>query len=252
MILYYSATGNSAYVAKRIGEEVQDSVVNLFERIRTGDNTPMHSDTPWLICAPVFAWEMPKILEEWLGKTPLTGNPDVYFILTCGSSIGSGGSFARDLFQKKGMQFRGCLPIVMPDNYIPMYGPPQPEESKRIIAAAEAHISNAARCIRDNRDFATPKDNGAKKTFTGLMNRAFYALVVGAKKYHLEGKCTSCEKCVKVCPLQNIQLKDGKPVWGDRCTHCVACISYCPTEAIQYGSKTKNRVRYSFPRDYRR
>ena len=52
-------------------------------------------------------------------------------------------------------------------------------------------------------------------------------------------------KCAEVCPLQNIKLKDGKPVWGGNCTHCMACISYCPTEAIEYGKKSLGQVRYT-------
>ena len=34
MILYFSGTGNSEYVAKRIGRAVDDTVVDLFERLR--------------------------------------------------------------------------------------------------------------------------------------------------------------------------------------------------------------------------
>lgn len=35
MILYFSGTGNSAYVAKRIGKEVMDDVINLLDRKST-------------------------------------------------------------------------------------------------------------------------------------------------------------------------------------------------------------------------
>lgn len=37
MILYYSGTGNSEYAAKRIGGEIGDEVLNLFEKLRDGD-----------------------------------------------------------------------------------------------------------------------------------------------------------------------------------------------------------------------
>ena len=42
MILYFSGTGNSAYVAKRIGKEVMDDVINLFEKIRFMDHCCAH------------------------------------------------------------------------------------------------------------------------------------------------------------------------------------------------------------------
>ena len=44
MILYFSGTGNSAYVAKRIGKEVMDDVINLFEKIRNKDNSKLYSE----------------------------------------------------------------------------------------------------------------------------------------------------------------------------------------------------------------
>ena len=49
-----------------------------------------------------------------------------------------------------------------------------------------------------------------------------------------------------VCPLNNIRLENGKPVWGKNCTHCMACICYCPKEAIEYGQKSKGKPRYHF------
>ena len=34
MILYFSGTGNSEHAAKRIGQETEDEVLNLFERLK--------------------------------------------------------------------------------------------------------------------------------------------------------------------------------------------------------------------------
>mgnify|MGYP002728531920 CR=1 FL=1 len=57
-------------------------------------------------------------------------------------------------------------------------------------------------------------------------------------------KCIGCGKCAKMCPLNNIKLKNSKPVWGKNCTHCMACICLCPTEAIEYGKKSVGKPRY--------
>ena len=58
--------------------------------------------------------------------------------------------------------------------------------------------------------------------------------------------CTGCGKCVKVCPLNNVTMKNKKPVWEKHCTHCMACICYCPAEAIEYGRKSVGKPRYCF------
>ena len=46
--------------------------------------------------------------------------------------------------------------------------------------------------------------------------------------------------------MNNVALKDGKPVWGKVCTHCMACICYCPVSAIEYGKKSVGQPRYHF------
>ncbi|WP_408610337.1 EFR1 family ferrodoxin [Lacrimispora sphenoides] len=55
-------------------------------------------------------------------------------------------------------------------------------------------------------------------------------------------KHLSCGKCAELCPLNNIILTDGKPVWGNHCTHCMACLHRCPTEAIEYKKKTQGKA----------
>ncbi len=46
--------------------------------------------------------------------------------------------------------------------------------------------------------------------------------------------------------MNNIALKDGKPVWENACIHCMACICYCPVSAIEYGKKCVGQPRYHF------
>ena len=93
MILYFSGTGNSAYVAKRIGKMINDEVVHLFEKIKDNDFSPLQSKRPWVIVVPTYAWRIPRIVEYWLKNTPLQGNQDIYFVMTCGGSIGNAGKY---------------------------------------------------------------------------------------------------------------------------------------------------------------
>ncbi len=45
-------------------------------------------------------------------------------------------------------------------------------------------------------------------------------------------KCSGCECCVGVCPVEAITMKDGVAVVGDGCIDCGACVGECPSEAI--------------------
>ena len=81
---------------------------------------------------------------------------------------------------------------------------------------------------------------------SGPVNPLFYHFFVKADAFKVKDACTGCNQCVKKCPMNNIQLIDGKPVWGKNCTHCMACICYCPQEAIEYGKKSVGKPRYRF------
>ena len=41
MILYFSATGNSAFAAKRIAEKIGDETLSLLEKFRANDRSPL-------------------------------------------------------------------------------------------------------------------------------------------------------------------------------------------------------------------
>ena len=246
MILYYTGTGNSAYVARRIGARTGDTVVDLLEKLRAGDHTPLHSDRPWVVAAPTYAWQLPRLVRDWLRQTKLTGNRNIYFVLTCGGSIGGAGAHLETLCRDLGLTFRGCVPIVMPENYIAMFKVPDEPESRRIVAAAGPAIDAAADAIISGKPF--PVRSGGKLR-SSLVNILFYALFVKAKKFRVSDACTGCGRCAAVCPLNNVQLKAGRPVWGNACTHCMACICTCPAEAIEYGNQSRGRRRYTCPDD---
>ena len=67
------------------------------------------------------------------------------------------------------------------------------------------------------------------------------------KGFWVDEKCNSCGICKTACPCENIELKEGRPVWLHHCEQCLACIQWCPQEAIQYGKKTQRYERYRHP-----
>lgn len=247
MILYFSGTGNSEYVAKRIGRDIGDKAVDLFGRIRTGDFSEMESEGPWVVVVPIYAWRIPRVVEEWLKQTKLTGSREIYFVLTCGGSMGNADKYIRRLCDAKQMTYMGCREIVMPENYVAMFSTPTREQALEIIRQAESVIDETALRIKRSEVFPLPEISFGDKVSSGFINGVFYLMAVRAKPFYAERTCISCGKCADVCPLGNIHLVDGKPVWGKACTQCMACISRCPKEAIEYGRRTKGKARYVFP-----
>lgn len=65
--------------------------------------------------------------------------------------------------------------------------------------------------------------------------------------FHVNEDCISCGRCEEVCPVNNIQIIDGKPSWKHNCEQCFACFHWCPKSAIQFGDGTESAERYHHP-----
>ncbi|MBQ9014478.1 MAG: EFR1 family ferrodoxin [Firmicutes bacterium] len=250
MILYFSGTGNSEYVAKRIAQKTEDEVLNLFDRLRNDDVSEIQSDKPWVIVAPTYAWQMPHIVRDWLKRAQLTGDPRVYFVLTCGTSIGGAGAFAKAVASEMGKTYKGTAPVVMPENYIAIFNTPGQEKAMEIVDRAEEKIDRIAETINEG---AYLEELGGGRLPSMVMNWGFHKFIIADRKFRTNENCTSCGQCVKVCPTENIYLDSPEgtkrhPVWSGRCIHCMACINRCPFRAIEYGSSTESKERYRCPK----
>ena len=245
MILYFSGTGNSEYVAKRIGKEINDEVINLFDKLRNNDNSKLNSKGSWIVVVPTYAWRIPHIVQKWIENTELTGSKDIYFVMTCGGSVGNAGKYLEKLCIRKGMNYCGCAKIVMPENYIALFSTPTLEKAMQIIEQAESVIDRTACYIKNGDKFPQSEISLRDKINSGIVNDLFYPIFVHSKKFYATDDCISCGKCVNVCPVNNICIENGKPVWSKNCTHCMACICRCPKEAIEYGKHSHGLTRYT-------
>ena len=246
MIFCFSGTGNSRYAAGRIAEALQAPVVDLNARIRAGDESPVETGRDAIVVTPTYAWRIPRIVDEWLSRVELAGAERVWFVMDCGSEIGNAAKYNRRLSQRKGLEYMGTAQIVMPENYIAMFGVPGAEEARKIVEKAEPSIREILSRLQAGEPFAAPRRNLADRFLSGPVNPIFYRFFVKANAFRAGSGCVGCGRCAEKCPMNNIRLQNGKPVWGGRCTHCMACICYCPTEAVEYGKKSLGKPRYHF------
>ena len=112
------------------------------------------------------------------------------------------------------------------------------------IAAAEPAIDAAADEIRRGGTLPARRAGLLDRLLSGMVNPVFYAAIVRDRGFCATGACTGCGRCAALCPLENIRLRDGRPVWNGNCTHCMACICACPAGAIEYGKASEGKPRY--------
>lgn len=249
MVIYFSATGNTEYIAKELAKRLDDECVNLLNRVKENDFSELHSDKPFIICAPVYVCEMPRFMSKYLKQQTFSGCKDVYFIFTSGGYCGISGKLAKSIFRKKKMNYRGHAEFKMPRNYVANDAYPmlEKEEIEARILNCHEQISSVVTAIKEGNKLTARHVFLLESIITLPFNPVWCKWKLRAKDFHTtEGKCIGCGKCVRLCPLNNITLEEGKPVWHDNCTHCMACIGNCPTRAIEYGNITQEKEQYNF------
>lgn len=91
MILYFSGTGNSCYVAKRISEIAGDEAISIGQKIKSGEYNTLKSETPFVFVGPVYAGRLPHVMEKYICKVIFNGTKkhtllvlEAYFRKTAG------------------------------------------------------------------------------------------------------------------------------------------------------------------------
>ena len=231
-------------MARRLGQLLSDNVASINQALKENQTGVYHSDRPFVVVSPVYAWQLPRVVRDFLLSARLTGSRRIYFVLTCGSGVGDAEAGLRRLCRQKNLEWCGLAPVVMPENYIAMFPVPRPDKCARIIEKADPLIGRLAKCIKAGLPFPHHAAGPLGRLLSGPVNRLFYRFQVSARGFRVTDACTGCGLCQRLCPLRNIRLEQGRPVWGERCTHCMACICACPAQAIEYKNHSQGKPRY--------
>ena len=58
MVVYFSGTGNSKYVAERIAGSLQEKLICMNERIKSGDTGSVKTGENLVVVVPTYAWRI--------------------------------------------------------------------------------------------------------------------------------------------------------------------------------------------------
>ena len=248
MIFYFSGVGNSAWVAYKLAEKLQDRVLPIAEEIRTPMEYTLAPGERLGFVYPVYGWEPPKIVLDFVRKMKTNQVPEyLYFVCTCGDDTGKTADVFMSALQKKGWKSHACYSILMPDTYVclPGFDIDGEDELKRKLDNASARVGFIGEELsrKVNMDKHGCFEGAFPKIKTYVLGGLFRKFLMSPKPFHATDACISCGLCEKRCPVHNIKV-EGKPQWGDDCTMCLACYHACPKHAIHYGNRTKNKGQY--------
>lgn len=235
MVFYFTATGNSLYVAKCI----EEYPVSIPQAIK---NSSIYSDNQIGIVCPVYCGEIPNTVKEFLKKSKFE-TKYMYLILTYGNSASDCPEFAYNEFKALGINFDYIDTVHCVDNYLPVFDMAEEKKIDKDTDAQIAHIIKNIRLMKKGVPTATDADRKLHKQVATL-NKIIPSFNNG-KMIKITDKCIGCKVCEKVCPTGNIiVLTDYAQRRSKKCEYCLACVHACPQKAIIIKHEKNKNERY--------
>jgi len=246
-IYYFSATGNSLVVARDLAAGLKDADIIPI----TKSLNPEYYDQADVvgIVFPVYMFGLPLIVADFVNTLKIKDSVYIFAVATLGGLPGRSLTMIKDILRKRGLGLSVGFSVLMPGNYTPLYGAIGKEQQAKMFEKEKTRVAEIVRYVSQRKQVII---EGKPFLINFLLYKLFYR--IGSKTIPASDKglwcnqgCVKCGLCEKVCPVANIRLDDGRPVWLHHCQHCMACLQWCPHEAIQYGKKTIGRKRYHHP-----
>jgi len=245
VIYYFSGTGNSLYVARTLSALLGGTVLRpISDSIDTNLLAPVIG-----IVFPVYLWGMPNTVAQFTERIKSDGDGKYFFaVATYKSQPGDAIGQMRRKMMKHGMKLSAGFGVPMPGNNIIFYDIEPAHIRADKLASCNKKLTEIVQAV-EGRQETLPRASFTERVFlTGWLHSVLTGTFEKAdRNYWSEQACNGCGACARVCPLENIQISDGRPVWQHRCQQCLACIHACPVQAIQYGKTTCGRERYINP-----
>ena len=146
MIFYFTATGNSLYVAK----EMVAHPISIAQAIHDKEKVYC-ADQIGMVC-PVYGHEMPELVKEFL-KVSRFETGYFYILLTYGNRHGGAAELAKEYVEGLGLHPAYINVVLMADNFLPGF---DMEEQKRLVEDYDVILE---RCFAQNMGGGKYKSN---------------------------------------------------------------------------------------------
>ena len=232
MLFYFTATGNSLYVAKQFESEPL-SIPQVLKQ------ESLHfKDEKIGLVWPIYAGEAPKIVLEFLEKA--TFETDYfYMILTYGKDDTDAAECIARMLEEKGQHVDYIHTILMVDNYLPSF---DMNEQMAMDKKVDEQIAIALKDVAERKK-EIPEATRAGRDFHASAKKIFAENpeLINGEQITVTDRCVGCGICMQVCPRGLFYIEDNKAKRKQNtCEFCLACAQNCPSKAITTKIKDAN------------
>ena len=256
LMIYFSGTGNSKYIAERFSAKMGGICHSIEEDVDFAALLSAHDTVG--VCYPIYGSRVPWIMREFATKhmDGFAGKKLVIFATQLIFS-GDGARVFTDLFSKGHAEVIYAAHFVMPNNVNNLFFLRQTSDgrTRRQLARAERQMEEICRDIRNG---ITRKAgfSGFAKFFGNMQGKAWQgdSKSAGTCEGSLEHKarqgvkvsedCDGCGLCARICPMKNLVCGDGRVEHRNNCTICYRCVNACPKKAITVFFHAKPKWQY--------
>lgn len=234
-LVYFTGTGGTARVADAFECSFIKKSIPVQRTELTGVVDPVVFGDVLVLLFPVYAFNAPKPIKEWLEKIqPVKGRPAVVVSVSGGGEISPNtacrAATIRHL-EKKGYDVVYEKMMVMPSNFVIGF---DESLSAMILHATPVIVDNLIeKIIKGERHRTLPY--GIDRIASTLGNLEALGGRFFGRRLKVNEKCVNCGWCEKLCPRNNIKIIDGEHQFGYSCVICMRCIYGCPQKAIEPG-----------------
>ena len=233
--VYFSGTGNTKFCV----EKFLDYYDNSQDIISIEDDKSIDkikSNTDIILAYSIHYSNIPKIVRNFIKEnSSIFAGKNIFIIATMGLFSGDGTGCSARLLKKYGANIVGGLHLKMPDSIGDEKVLKRPlGKNKQLVKSAEEKIKMSAKALKNQNP--TQEGLGFLYHFAGLFGQRLW-FYNKTKNYSNKLKinkdrCIGCEKCAKLCPMNNLYMDSQKSVSRGKCAMCYRCINNCPTQAI--------------------
>ena len=245
-IFYFSATGNSLFVARELAKRIDDVSLTPINGYTLGQAHETPNQIGFVF--PVYFCGIPILLRDFIRNLEIKPDTTIFSVCTFGGGDYMSHQQIDEELSNKQTRLAYHASIVMPGNYQLMYDTASPEKQLKLFNSCRNIIASIAEDVNMGKVKLLRQRKGVMRKLLDYWYRKSYAISGGRDFNFLSTEvCNHCGLCANVCPVQNIRMQEGRPLWQGKCQLCLACLHWCPTQAVQYRNKTAKRRRYHHP-----